>query len=838
MKKLTLLTAVLAASLPALANQLTPDEALARVKQAGSPRHLKMLPGAASNPILTIKPESNPDFNGVYVFNTENGYLIVSADDCYTPLLGYSESGTIDNDNLPPQLQYLLDFYAEAISAKAKNETEQNVIRPSARPAKIHPAVEPFIKTKWNQDDPYNQLCPQLNGERSVTGCVATAMAQAMKYYEWPKQGNGSHSYSWNGKNLSVNFANTTYYWDEMLPVYDSSASLRQNLAVAVLMYHCGVSVDMNYSPNWSGASSLLIAPALYDYFGYDKSMATLNRFAYTDEEWDAKVYNEVASGRPVLYCGDSKAGAHQFIADGYNDGYYHFNWGWGGSSDGYFLLGALDPYSQGIGGSLDDSGFNFTQQIVVNMMPAKEKSEAIPAICLYGETYLLDDKNQYLPEGGAVTPGEKLTIVASTGIFNLSCASLTGVLGVKITSENGQVTYCEDIDGIETLDPLDGGGMFSFMLPGNLADGKHYLSLAYATTDGDWTDIDVPLNGISQYLLLVENGEGKIYPHMPGDIVVSDFEITSPTYIGKDFTYKVTVTNPGDKAVYSEFNVDLYNESERFVIYKCSSAWPNVISLAPGETKTFEFLSSYNEVNAEWNYRENVFEYKTLDPGTYTLVLSDNASGRTFYVESNGITLENPPANTSIKTRVEPADGSEYVDPMNAEFKVTVECTEGFYTGKLYVVIYGNAENRRDVLNYTQTPSLLVPGGGSKEIIVKLNFDPLDYQNAIVTVSDEIDGVITPISDLTYFKIDSSGVEEIAGEQGMELRFTESGVSINSEFGIENVEIYDITGRKIAAASGKGMSSVSIPVSLKSGQYIIVVMDNLGRRIVRKSVR
>ncbi len=224
-------------------------------------------------------------------------------------------------------------------------------------------------------------MCPDTLGRKCATGCVATAMAQVMYHNRWPKKGTGSHSYHTNGGlNLYADFGSTTYKWDDMLPVYDGTASVAAENAVAELMYHCGVSLEMEYGPE-SGTPLYNVNKALKEHFGYgETAFYAMDYFSMA--EWEDSLYKELSENRPVPYAG----GNHAFVCDGYDgNGYYHFNWGWGGRLDGYFLLTNLNPEAQGIGSN--SVGFTEKQTFVKGIMKASDNHREPPQLGVAGSS-------------------------------------------------------------------------------------------------------------------------------------------------------------------------------------------------------------------------------------------------------------------------------------------------------------------------------------------------------------------------------------------------------------------------------------------------------------------
>lgn len=337
---------------------------------------------------------SQTEFTNFYIFNTGDGFVIVSADDIAYPVLGYSDEGSFNTDNIGPNTLNWLRGYQRQIQFGIDNNiaaTEeisnqwyklQNGIRTPQRNTR---SVSSLLATRWNQSAPYNNLCPYDNeaNTRTVTGCVATAMAQVMKYWNYPARGIGSHTYTHSTYGeLSADFGNTTYDWNNMLNSYRGSTTTEQDEAVAVLMYHCGVAVEMSYDIAANGGSGAYTVS--YDgYFDYCAESALKNFFCYNsttlqgllrddyeDTEWKNILRQELNASRPIIYSGSGDGGGHCFVCDGYDaNDYFHFNWGWGGSEDGMFLIDALNPGEGGIGGG--GYQFNEGQDIIIGIQPS-----------------------------------------------------------------------------------------------------------------------------------------------------------------------------------------------------------------------------------------------------------------------------------------------------------------------------------------------------------------------------------------------------------------------------------------------------------------------------------
>ena len=332
--------------------------------------------------------------SGLYVFNVNNdgGFIIVSNDDVATPILGYSDSGTLDPNNMPDNMRAWLQGYADEIAwakehhiAKVDASSTPRINRAPKAP------IGPLLSTTWNQDEPYNNMTPYYgisDGQyvysttggtgysHCATGCVATAMAQVMNYHEWPKAKTAAiPEYKWENaspdeqhKVYLPELTSTTFDWENMRDSYKNGYNSAQATAVATLMQYCGWSVSMNYGPS-SGSNTDKVATALKEYFDYDATTTFVDRSQYSYVNWIELIYHELAERRPVVYGGQSSGGGHEFVCDGYQgEDYFHINWGWGGKSDDYFKLSALNPNEQGIGGSSSNDGFHYGQDAIIGI--------------------------------------------------------------------------------------------------------------------------------------------------------------------------------------------------------------------------------------------------------------------------------------------------------------------------------------------------------------------------------------------------------------------------------------------------------------------------------------
>ena len=388
MRKITFMMSALLAAM-AIAAPVTPDKALEAATQFMQQRQagttLKANP-VSRTPKRMAHGQTAAMQSNFYIFNANNnkGYVIVSGDDRTTQILGYSDNGNFDPDNVPVNMQEWLDYYAQQISSlDLMGVTGQNFTTPNP----TRNSISPLITSHWDQAGPYWNHCPEFMdidengdtvGELAYTGCVATSMAQIMNYYKHPMR----------CSQLIPSYI-VTYYWKEEYGAFDTDPldpiffdwdNMRDNYtgaeteaekdAVAWLMLYAGCAAHMQYGLNASSTSDPYIPTALNEYFNYDAKL--VYRSDYDQKDWEEMIYQELAAGRPMIYNGRAgSGGGHSFICDGYAYGdYYHINWGWGGLGDGYFVLSVLNPYAGGIGAASSSEGYNIDQTAVIGIMP------------------------------------------------------------------------------------------------------------------------------------------------------------------------------------------------------------------------------------------------------------------------------------------------------------------------------------------------------------------------------------------------------------------------------------------------------------------------------------
>lgn len=370
MKRLFFFVPLLLLALNMSAAPVSKDQAKDFAQKFLNARHAKkkFLHSSASSE-LTVESL----FEGqLYAVNRgEEGFVIVSGDDCCEAVLGYADKGSFCMETAPAQVKAWLQDYVRQQEAVAAGRA--SVVK---RMAGERVAIEPKLTTQWNQDAPYNNMCVMEfedgTSSQCVTGCIAVAMAQVLKYYEWPEDPVPAMEayHPWLNTSMSA-LPSVTFDWQNMrVSAYTGNESEEQLNAVAQLIRYCGQSVHMQYGTTFSGAVSEEVPTALAQYFGFDESAHLVYRQNYTIDGWESLIYEELSQRGPVIYNGVSTGGGHSFILDGYDgEGYYHVNWGWGGLCDGYFLLTTMNPDSNvGIGASSTSDGYSIDQSAVVGV--------------------------------------------------------------------------------------------------------------------------------------------------------------------------------------------------------------------------------------------------------------------------------------------------------------------------------------------------------------------------------------------------------------------------------------------------------------------------------------
>ncbi len=463
-----------------------------------------------------------------YIFNVSHGFVIVSAEDAVKPILAFSNETQFNTSKIPHSTQYLLDGYTKQIdnikttNTPATAEVAQKwsnlntPTNPKSTDRTTSVVVGPLLGSLiWDQAPYYNDSCPNdvVGGGLSVTGCVATATAQVMKYWSWPSQGVGTHTYTTatRGFTCSANFGAATYNWTAM-----PNSISAHNTAIAQLMYHVGVAVDMDYTAAESGAYVISAATgtppncaqyALTQYFKYDAtSIQGLSRSSYADAAWYSLITTDLSAGRPVIYSGSGSAGGHCWVLDGYDDtlgtNYFHCNWGWSGTGpDGFYSVDNMNPPALGTGGG--GGGFDSSQAAIFGIKPNIFPITGTLTVCQTHTTTLADATS-----GGTWTSGTtSVATVSSAGVVT-GVAAGTSVITYNVSGNSVYATV--------TVNPLPNAGTITGGATAICLGGT--ATLTDAATGGTWSSTSTGVATVS----------GGIVSAVTGGSATIDYSVTN----------------------------------------------------------------------------------------------------------------------------------------------------------------------------------------------------------------------------------------------------------------------------------------------------------------------
>lgn len=810
MKRITSLAIMSATTLALLAAPLTPEQALRRVQGNSA---LKMPSKSGTSMKLSFSMQTQKGEPAVYIFDrpASSGYLIVSADDTATPLLGYADSGSFDANNMPPQLEWWLSEYASQIDYASANGIK-NTYAPIANKKEI----APLVKTKWNQGTPYNNLCPSVNNVKCPSGCVATAMAQVMKFWNYPEVGTGRVTATLPSGGTGegfINLAQKPFDWNNMIDSYSGyDYTNEQGNAVATLMQAAGYAAKMNYAPGGSGALSINAAISLSKNFKYNPNIQYLQRLYFNTSEWNEIVYNELAAGRPILYGGQSTSVGHEFVCDGYDgNGYFHFNWGWGGMSDGYFILDALNPNSVGTGGGTG-GGYNSRQDIIIGIQPSSEETDV----------YLTQFGNLSASASGS---NISLALNYNGNVGNWVNAGISAVkvrMGAEIVSvDNSEIKpqyvrlFSNDID-IPAL-TLNGynisyqgiKGNATVSIPSILPNGKYKVTVCTQDankTDAPWTPV-CTTNGAYNFVYVTKNGNScSVENFNETELSIVSAEPTTQVYYENACRFRLSVKNNSNLELSGGFYPVLYDGNTPAFLGEGIT-----MSLAPGESDNVEFVTTFEllkGVSAPTETKE------------YTLRFSKNASGSAFYNWSKplsmGLLLRAPSFNTSnyciegAPTREETINGQTRTafvvpDPSEIPFAATITNTGTFFGSPVYTLIFNSALSGYNLTSLAMGPTAILNRGESATVTGSADFTEAEDGEAYAAALFYINGgKLTQHngSQILYFIVDStaSAVNDIESDNTTSDNeiYNLQGIPVGKDINLLPAGIYIRNGKKI----------------------------------------
>ena len=718
MRRNCLLLLALFVSIVTMANPVTPDEARQKISKFMNPRRAAAIDNdalrlVATSHYLERKGVLAPSY---YVFNvgTSQGYVIAGADDRIPVVLGYSDRGSFDPENIPENMKAWLKGYDNQMEYLARHPEA------AARASVVQgEKISPLLETEWNQDSPYNDNCPMdtVENERSVTGCVATAMAQIMYYYQWPQMTTNDIP-GYTTANLKIELpgiaANTVIDWANIKPKYTGRETDEQKKAIADLMLLCGTALRMDYSATFSGASGYNAAIVLRDIFDYDAATNYMKREEFRFGEWSQMIYDELAAKRPVYYDGTSSGGGHAFIIDGYDgNDYFHVNWGWGGNSNDYFLLSILDPgTSSGIGASSSADGYSFGQAAIFGLQPNTGK---VPA-----EFPLMATDNVELYDTiaiGRASKNDDFQFSVGFTYYNISRGTYTIDCGVGLFDANGNFIdlVADFIYG--TLPPTYGfhtasNNPFSVKFGSGLANGKYFLKPIYRE---DGTELWYLTRNSEYHTMTCTIETDTIRLALPVFALEGTLAPSGKTEVSSSLPIKVTIANNG-----SPFN------NEIFFLVNDKMVGGRHFNIDAGQTEEFTFSFIPQTVG------------KT-GVSVCTRALNKDKNGYDYFPFIADSVMVNAATayNLTINGTVENADNKNVVRENVLQLKATIKNNSATtYDNNIQVVLYkdahdGTGQNFRSIKNYIQAVEI----ESGQTLDVNINFDNLEDDRYLIVI-------------------------------------------------------------------------------------------------------
>lgn len=659
---------------------------LSRIARGGRSAQSQTISAAALQRVLPRAARA-AGAASLYAYNVGEGggFILVSADERMYPVLGYALSGAFSFEQLPTQLQALLHKFErdfQRLPASAPRGATPYASAPAS--AAVAPVAPLLGDITWNQDAPFNALCPSDRGTGQLTpaGCVATATAQIMRYYQYPLHGTGQRSYTSETQRipLSADFAAATYDWEHMLPSYNEGYTQREGEAVAELLFHVGVACKMDYDIEGSGANDVETAKLLTRYFAYDPNIEYLDHNFYTTAQWEGLVRAELAARRPVLYLGTGPSGGHAFVLDGCDaEGLFHVNWGWGGLSDGYFRTCALEPTDLGIGSGA--GAYNYEQAMLTGIRPPAD-----------GATHLAQLHLSKPLTPAAYTTARDAETAVTASFYNYGLRNFTGEVALALYDAQGELVTLLATRQVVNLAEMGKGGTpgtrLAYTLPNDLPIGHYTLRLVQREQGAQtYTPMHAPVPQ-SDYLA-VEVEALRVNYALPTPeaklAVTAAPEVLTPLYHGRRATFRATVRNDGGE-YYSYIGIMLQASTGANPVRQHVG---NILTRIPaGETRTLTYVAENIDVPA------GAYDIVLVhDPENALSTKFDAVGPEPFLVTKATVSPEPAAPNFRLSRAItiEAADGSAEITP-NEPFTVTCGLSNsGGYGDGLFALIFFN---------------------------------------------------------------------------------------------------------------------------------------------------
>ena len=548
-----------------------------------------------------------------YVFDngSDKGFTIVSGDDELPEIVGYSAHGNSEHLMKTEGCAAFLKAYQKFVAAFTQGDAKARKILAEQRALKAdgryqQPKIDPLLgDIAWNQDPPYNKMCPKYKGsELSVTGCVATAMAQVMMYYKYPKELKADiPAYTTATNKLKVNAISKgeEYDWDNMLPTYtEGEYNTTQANAVAKLMFHCGAAVQMDYGDS-SGA--LLRPEDMSTYFGYDADLLQeVYRSVYTLAEWKKILDRELEAKRPIIYGGvASHENGHQFVCDGSDgEGLYHINWGWSGDSDGYFDITLLDPDVRGTGAGTSADGYNRDCSVIIGIAPdnGRKDEPLVKEHSLYADAYE-DHRKCTITNGERKNASEQFSLTVTPVFSNPTHNKFEGLVALGIRNEDGSYTPITQREEV-AMEAMEPDGEYenyypNFNLNYAFPVGTTVLYEIYSTDNGNNWDVCAYAENVVPFELEATSTSLTLN----GNKLSAELKSNEAIRLKMDNSFDITIRNDSQREYLGLINVYTSETSTKPTFNEDSRSAEEYMCVTAGEstTRTITLKQTANEM-------------------------------------------------------------------------------------------------------------------------------------------------------------------------------------------------------------------------------------------------
>lgn len=545
-------------SIPVVAAPVSPEAALERLQG----KNLLRIRGKGKTAQYRISEILTDGFdnNTVYLFDSDDGFVVAPADDALPAVLGYGDGRMCDSEgNLPTGFSEWLQYMSQRVSEVAAGGSSVAGCTVAGE------AIAPLCTTAWGQGEPFNLECPEYKGERCLSGCVATAMAQVMKYHNWPPQGEGELEYRAGkiGTDIFTDFSQYLPDWGNMLDDYSTpSATEQQRHAVARLLRGVGGSVRMNYFPTASGADVNDATQALLKYWGYSDDIRYMRRGWFTLRQWSQLLYDALKNYGPILYGGFSISSAHAFVCDGYDgEGLFHFNWGWDGKADGYFAIDFLNPVVE------DEpwkTGYNGSQSAVLNIHPRLPENPGTRTYAVWFDSYFVNPATGFNDESAHLLhPGDSFKMSGECFNYGPFAIPAGSEFATVFTSFYNGLSIPSNI--VELPSDLGIYGSYDStmkVVPEGLPDGLYSLENDIYISSSGWGHGFYPPFPDPRYCALVENkGTDIRFIESICPPAIVDADIPDKLEFNSSIPIHATLCNSGSRSLDCPVRVELIQD-------------------------------------------------------------------------------------------------------------------------------------------------------------------------------------------------------------------------------------------------------------------------------------